>query len=164
MNYATVQDMIDRFGERELIQLTAGAGADAIVDADKVERALADAQSLVDGSVGAVYQLPLTGCAKPAPAPGDPGAVVMVPPPALTRAVCDVARYYLYDQVAPEHEVFVRYKAAQQTLQSLADGKTVLTCPWGGQPGLQIANAEPGSGEVTFGFAPRIDSSIADFR
>jgi phage gp36-like protein len=163
MNYATVQDMVDRFGELELIQLTAGAAGDA-VDADKAGRALGDAQAFVDGFVGAVYQLPLQGCAKPAPTVDDPAAVVLVPPPALTRATCDVARYYLYDQVAPEHEVFVRFKAAQQSLQALADGKTVLTCPWGGQPGLQLAGSEPGSGEVAYSFAPRIDAELEGYR
>lgn len=156
MNYATVQDMVDRFGELELIQLTAGAGGDA-VNTDKAEQALFDAQAFVDGFVGAVYQLPLSGCAKPAPTVEDPGAIALVPPPSLTRAVCDVARYYLYDQVAPEHEVFVRFKAAQQSLQGLADGKTVLTCPWGGQPGMQLSGAAPGTADVAYAFPPRLE-------
>lgn len=165
MNYATVQDMIDRFGELELIQLTAGAGASA-VDADKIDRALADAQAYLDGFVGAVYALPLTGCVKPAPTPQNPTAIALVPPPQLVRWSCDVARYYLYDQVAPDHEVYVRFQAAQRDLQAVAAGKTVLACPWGGKPGVQLVGSEPGDGEVVFGFARRqiTDDSTDGYR
>ena len=50
MNYATVQDMIDRFGEAELIQLT---DLELLaVQASKAQRALDDAQALADGYVG----------------------------------------------------------------------------------------------------------------
>jgi len=118
----------------------------------------------VDGFIGAVYRLPLVGCVKPAPTVDDPTAFVLVPPPALTRFTCDVARYYLYDQVAPEHEVYVRFKAVEKSLQMLAEGKTVLTCPWGGVPGQQLAGAEPGSAEVSHGFGRRIDTEIEGYR
>lgn len=166
MKYATAQDMSDRFGERELIQLTAGAAAGAAIDVAKVERALADAQAHLDGYVGAVYQLPLLGCVKPAPTPQQPTATTLVPPPQLVRMACDVARYYLYDQVAPDHEVFVRFKAAQRDLEAIAEGKAVLACPWGGQPGVQIAAAAPGEGEVVYSFSSReiTDASMAGYR
>lgn len=164
MSYATVQDMVDRFSERELIQLTAGADASTI-DAEKVERMLADAQAYLDGYVGAVYQLPLIGCVKPAPTLDDPAATALVPPPALVRWACDVARYYLYDQVAPEHEVFVRFKAAQRDLEAIATGKAVLACPWGGQPGRQVVGTEPGDAEVVHGFRRQVTSDdLAGYR
>ena len=164
MNYATVQDMVDRFGELELIQLSAGAEANA-VDADKIEQRLSDAQAYLDGFVGAVYQLPLVGCVKPAPVQGDPNATVLVAPPQLTRWACDVARYYLYDQVAPEHEVFVRFKAARADLEAIAAGRSVLACPWGGQPGRQVVGSEPGDAEVVFGFSRQVnDCDLAGFR
>lgn len=166
MSYATVQDMIDRFGDLELIQLTAGADPEAAVNTAKVEQALADAQALLDGYVGAVYRLPLLGCVKPAPTPGDPAATTLVPPPQLVRMACDVARYYLYDKVAPEHEVFVRYKAAQRDLDAISTGKAVLACPWGGQPGAQLAGAAPGEAEVSFAFSARqvTDADLAGYR
>ncbi|MBB4845026.1 phage gp36-like protein [Paucibacter oligotrophus] len=165
MNYATVQDMIDRFGELELIQLTAGAGA-VVVDATKLERMLADAQAHIDGYVGLVYALPLLGCVKPAPTPQQPTATELVPPPLLVRMACDVARYYLYDQVAPEHEVFVRFKTAQRDLEAIAAGKAVLACPWGGEPGPQITGAVSGECEVMHSFSPRYitDDSLAGYR
>ena len=163
MNYATVQDMIDRFGEAELIQLT---DLDLLaVQAPKAQRALDDAQALADGYVGRVFRLPLAGCAKPAPVPGDVGAVQMVAPPQLTRIACDVARYYLYDDLAPEHEVYLRYKAAERELGQIAEGKTVLSCPWGGAPGQLVAGDAPGDAEVHFSFSPRqiTDDSMRGF-
>ena len=154
MDYATVQDLIARFGERELIQLTDHDELRQVKTA-KADVALGDAHAYVDGYVGKVYQLPLAGCAKPAPEPGDLAAVQMVAPPLLTRLVCDVARYYLYDDLAPEHEVYIRFKAASKELEAIAAGDVKLSCPWGGQPGASLTGDEPGDGEVLFGFSPR---------
>jgi hypothetical protein len=102
-----------------------------------------------------VLPAPVAGCAKPAPVPGDPGAVQMVPPTQLTRVTCDLARYYLYDDIAPEHEVYLRYKAAERELLQIAEGKAVLTCSWGGVPGLLVAGDAPGDAEVLYGFSAR---------
>ncbi len=154
MDYATVPDMIARFGEAELIQLT-DPDEQAQVKTARVDTMLGDAQAFVDGYVGKVYQLPLAGCAKPAPEPGNPAAVQMVAPPVLTRLVCDVARYYLYDDLAPEHEVYIRFKAATKSLESIAAGDVKLSCPWGGVPGASLTGDEPGTGEVLFEFSPR---------
>ena len=153
MQYATVQDMIDRFGQAELVQLTDPQLL--AVQAPKAQRALDDAQHLADAYVGQVYALPLAGCSKPAPVPGNVHAQSQVPPPLLTRLVCDVARYYLYDHLAPEHEVALRFNAAQKALERIAQGRAVLTCPWGGQPGHLLAGTEPGAGEVLYAFSQR---------
>lgn len=151
MQYATVQDMSDRYGEREMIELT---DPDLLaVKLPRVELKLADAQAFADGFVARVYRLPLAGCTKPATVPGEPP--VQVPPPQLTRIVCDVARYYLYDDLAPEHEVYLRFKAAEKELLAMAEGRTVLTCPWGGPPGALVANDPLGDGEVYYSFAAR---------
>lgn len=151
--YATVQDMIERFGEQEIMHLTDPEGV-AVQEA-KARRALDDAQALVDASVGRTYRLPLAGCTKPSPVAGDVHATSQVPPPLLTRLVCDVARYYLYPALEPEHEVAVRFKSAQQQLAALAKGDAVLTCPWGGAPGILVAGSLPGEGEVLHAFSPR---------
>ncbi len=149
MQYATVQDMIDRFGEPEMIQLTDAAHQVAVQPA-RIQLKLDDAHALADGYLARVFALPLDGCAKPV----GVGAVEMVPPPQLTRAVCDIARYYLYDDLAPESEVYRRYKQATTELQAIADGKAQLMCPWGGQPG-QSADSGPAAGETYHAFAPR---------
>lgn len=163
MNYASVQDMIDRFGARELTQLT---DPDLVaVQAPAVDRALADAQALADGYVGRIYRLPLPGCVKPAPTPEDPQAVQLVAPPQLARIVCDVARYYLHDNLAPEHEVYLRYKSCERELAAIAEGRAVLACPWGGTPGTLLAGDAPGDAEVSHGFSPRqiTDDSLRGF-
>lgn len=163
MMYATVQDIVDRFGEQEMIQLTDPEIVS--VQVAKAQRAIDDAQAFADAFVGRAYRLPLPGCSKPTPLPGDAGAVTYVPPPQLTRIVCDVARYYLYTALAPEHEVYLRYKAAERELQAIADGKAVLACPWGGVPGLLVAGAAPGDAEVFYQFSPRqcTDDSLRGF-
>jgi phage gp36-like protein len=151
MQYATVQDMSARYGEREMIELT---DPDLLaIKLPRVELKLADAQAFADGFVARVYRLPLAGCAKPATVPGEPPE--QVSPPQLTRIVCDVARYYLYDDLAPEHEVYLRFKAAEKELLAIADGRAVLTCPWGGAPGTLVANDPLGDGEVFYSFSPR---------
>lgn len=157
MTYATAQDLIDRFGESELIQLT-DPDLQA-VQLGKVETALADAQAYVDSFVGRVYSLPLTGCVKPAPVVGNPQATELVAPPQLVRIAADVARYYLHKDFAPENEVYLRYKAAERELQAIADGKAVVSCPWGGTPGALVQGSQPGDAEVFHGFSPR---SVSD--
>ena len=150
MQYATAADMSARYGERELIELT---DPDlSAVNLVKVGLKLADAQAFADGFVARVYRLPLLGCAKPVV---TPGVIDYACPPQLTRIVCDVARYYLYDNLAPEHEVYLRFKAAAQELQAIANGATVLTCPWGGAPGALVASDPLGDGEAYYSFGPR---------
>lgn len=154
MIYATVAAMIARFGERELVQLTDRDNIPPIVvNADLVETKIADASAFVDGYVGQVYQLPLAGCAKPDGA----GGVEYVPPPVLERITCDLARYYLHDDLAPENEVYRRYKAAVRELEAVAAGEALLACPWGGSPGVPlVADAQSGAaGETYHDFAPR---------
>ena len=164
MQYATQQDLIDRFGERELIQLTDPDGAS--IAGTKVESALLDAHALADGKLSRVYAVPLEGCRKPAPQPDNVHAVDMVPPPQLVRIVCDVARYYLYDDLAPESEVVARYKQAVAELDAIAAGKAQLVCPWGGEPGRLLATGALGDGEVLFEFSPRkvTDAAAGGYR
>lgn len=153
MMYATAQDLVDRFGEREMIELT-DPDLQA-VQAERAARAIDDAQAYVDSFVGRVYSLPLTGCVQPTPTGGDPFATAVVPPPQLVRITADVARYYLYKDFAPENEVYLRYKAATTELQAIGDGKAVLVCPWGGRPGQLLQGSQPGEAEVLHGFSPR---------
>lgn len=154
MIYATVTDMVARFGELELIQLTDMDNIPpSTIDTTRVDVKLGDACAFVDGYVGQVYRLPLQGCAKPLTVPG--AAIEYVPPPVLTRITCDLARYYLHDDLAPENEVYRRYKAAVKELEAISNGTSMLSCPWGGSPGALVgADAQQGS-EVAYSFSPR---------
>lgn len=153
MSYATVSDMSARFGQAELVLLTDTDNIPpSTVDQTRIELKLEDASAFVDGYVGQVYRLPLAGCAKP----DGNGGTVLVPPPVLVRLTCDLARYYLYDDLAPEHEVYRRYKAALSELDAIAQGRTQLACPWGGSPGELLAtDAQSGNLETQYSFSPR---------
>lgn len=152
MIYARVSDMIDRFGERELTQLSDRDDAGQINNA-VLNRAISDATAFADGYLARVYRLPLLGCAKPVTAPG--AAPEYACPPVLTRMVCDLARYYLYTDVADEHEAVRRYKAAQSDLAHIASGKILLSCPWGGAPGEALGDDALEADEVVHTFTPR---------
>lgn len=84
MTYCTQQDLIDRFGERELIELTDRTNKPvSTIDDTTVERALGDAEATADSYIGTVYQLPIPTV-----------------PPILTKICADIARYFLYGKVA----------------------------------------------------------------
>ena len=155
MKYATLADMVTRFGQAELVQLTDTLHRPpTTIDTTRVQIAIHDAQMEVDSAIGRIYRLPLAGCVRPPVPPATEPSVVA--PPQLTRLTCDIARYFLYDDAAPEHEVVRRYKQARATLDDLASGTLQLACPWGGSPGeLIAADAQSGSAEVYDFFAPR---------
>ncbi|KAI5914621.1 gp436 family protein [Thauera sp. 2A1] len=155
MKYATLADMVTRFGQAELIQLTDTANVPpAYIDTTRVQIAINDAQMEIDSAVGRIYRLPLAGCIRPPVPPGtEPTAVA---PPQLTRLACDIARFFLYDDLAPENEVVRRYKQAKATLDDIASGALQLTCPWGGSPGELIGtDVQSGAAEVYDCFSPR---------
>lgn len=79
--YATVADMIARFGETQMIRLSRPEDRTAeTVDADVINRALDDATALIDGYVRGRYFAPIA-----------------VPPAEIIRAACILARYDLAD-------------------------------------------------------------------
>jgi len=162
MNYATVDDMLARFGERELVELS--DPDNAAVKRPRVQRALADAQAFADGYLGQAYRLPLAGCLKP---PVRKGASEQrVPPPQLTRMVCDVARYYLHNDLAPEHEVYRRYQDAAAQLKAIAQGRAQLACPWGGSPGEPLASDAQSGQDLRYQFSERTadDAHIGSYK
>ena len=79
MAYATVQDMIGRFGEIEMLRLSSVDGVlPDVVNPVPVEQALADADGIIDSYLRKRYSVPL------APVPQ-----------VITRASCLLARYDL---------------------------------------------------------------------
>ncbi|BCW89964.1 hypothetical protein sos41_31320 [Alphaproteobacteria bacterium SO-S41] len=107
MTYATKQNLIDRFGETELARLTDKAAATTIDDT-VIERALTDADAKIDGYVSARYAAPL------APVP-----------PLVNQIATAIARYYLWEDGAPEH-VRKGFEDALSDLKRIADGTVVL--------------------------------------
>ncbi|MCM8595138.1 gp436 family protein [Accumulibacter sp.] len=109
MPYATQQNLVDQFGERELIALT-DRDSVGVIDPAVLARALADADALIDSYLVARYSLPLSGVY-----------------PVLRMIAGDLARYLLSGAGVAEVEVVrARYKDAIRYLESVRDGKTVL--------------------------------------
>lgn len=129
--YASQQDMIDRFGEDELIQLTDRNGTGEI-DSDVLDRSIADAAAEIDSYLGGRYTLPLTAV-----------------PQVLVRVCADIARYRLYD-AQPTDLVASRYKADTQWLTQVANGVVQLGLDPGNQSAAVSDGAQMQSGGRTF--------------
>jgi phage gp36-like protein len=129
MTYATRQQMIDAFGQAELVELTDRAlpATGAIVD-PVLERALAAADAVIDGWLAARYATPVS----PAPA-------------LLVEIACDLARHRLYGNVVPE-AVKDRFNAALTQLRDLAGGRAAL-------PGVapKASGASGGAAQIVSG-------------
>lgn len=107
MPYATQQDLVDRFGTDELVQLSNRAGGDTI-DAAVVAKHLADADSMIDTYLAARYAIPVTPS-----------------PPLLVKLAADLARFFLHGKSATE-TVRDAYQDAVKVLQEIARGLAVV--------------------------------------
>lgn len=121
MGYATVQDMIDRFGETEMIRLSQPEDrtADTVLVA-KVETAIADGSALVDDYLRGLYGTPLTS-----------------PPESVVRAVCVLARYDLAkgERTDPTEQMRLDRKEVIDWLKGIAAGLVKIDAPPAGLPG-----------------------------
>ena len=116
MAYATAQDFIDHFGQREALALSDRERTGA-VNHPVLDRLLSLASDEADGYIGRRYALPLTTVE------GSPAAA----PQPLRLAVLNMARYHgVGTEIANYEEITTRYKSNVQWLQGLADGKILL--------------------------------------
>ena len=107
MSYAIKQNLIDRYGSDELVQLTDRSNS-GLIDDTVITRALADADAEINGYLATRYTLPLS----PVPA-------------VLEKLACDLARYRLYEDQVTEL-VQQRYEDAIRFLRDVASGKINL--------------------------------------
>ena len=127
MTYATQDDMVKRFGEAEIAQRTNRIDGSSI-DATVLTRAIDDADAEINSYLAVRYQLPLSEL-----------------PSVLVRVACDIARYRLYDDGAPE-TVRTRYQDAVGLLKRMSSGEVQLA---GGSPipvasgGRTVASRSP---------------------
>lgn len=111
MSYATPQDIINRYPNRDLVQLTNEDPTAQTVNSDLLQQALDDASAEIDGYLGGRFTLPLT----------DPPAV-------LNRLSADIAMYRL-QQLRPVHDIAdarQRYDDAIALLTRVAGGELTL--------------------------------------
>ena len=120
MSYATAQDMINRYPNRDLVQLTNEDPTATTVNDVPITQALADASAEIDGYIEGRFALPLT----------DPPAV-------LNRLTTDIAMYRL-QSLRPLHDLEdarKRYEDAVAMLTKVAAGELTL--------GLSADDQEP---------------------
>ena len=120
MVYAQPSDMIARYSNRDLVQLTNEDPTQTAVNQDVLAQALADASAEIDGYLESRFTLPLNDA-----------------PAVLTRLACDIAMYRM-QALRPLHdlaEARKRYEDALAMLVRVADGTLTL--------GLARDNQEP---------------------
>ena len=110
MRYAARTTLETAFGAEELVQI-ADRDGDGEPDATLLTAVLSRADVLIDGYLAGRYALPLAA-----------------PPPVLVAVAADLARYWLYDDAAPE-QVRKRYEDALACLKDVASGKVLLALP-----------------------------------
>lgn len=134
MTYATQQNMLDRFGETEIAQLTdIGEVAQGGIVSEVLNRALDDADAEINGYLAARYVLPLAST-----------------PQLLVGMATDIARYRLYrDQVTETVEK--RYKAAVKILENIAAGKISLGLDAAATPAQVSDGVQFGTSTRVFG-------------
>lgn len=112
MAYASQQDIVDRYGEGELL-LLADRDADGAVDLDVIAQALADSDAEIDAYLAARYQLPLTTV-----------------PTVLKRLAVDILVYRLASGAGTAtEERRKRYEDAVALLRRIAKGEVSLGLP-----------------------------------
>lgn len=119
MTYASQQNMIDRFGSDELIQLT-DRGNLGVIDATVLGQALADANTEIDSYLAGICTLPL--------------ATV---PQRLIKIAADIARYELYGARCTD-QVRARYTDAIAYLKLVVAGTVSLGLDPQNQPVTEV--------------------------
>ena len=140
MPYVARQDLIDRFGEQEILQLTDKVDPPAgAIDDTVLGRAIADADGVIDAHLVGRYALPLASV-----------------PKILVRYACDLTRYFLWEDSASE-PVMRAYKAAMAFLEAIAKGTASL--------GLDAANQPVATdgGSVSFNESRRVFGGDREF-
>lgn len=107
--YATVEQFVERVGEKQAIELT-DRNYTGLLNEEVLTVALTDSSSQIDGYL-ARYRLPLARV-----------------PHNLTRICCDLARYRLcsMSDTTITDEVIERYKLSLSELKQLAKGEITL--------------------------------------
>jgi phage gp36-like protein len=131
--YAVKADMLTRFGEEELILLTDHDADAGVINDAMLSQALIDASAEIDGYLGGRYTLPLPNV-----------------PAVLVRISCDIARYLLHDEHAPDR-IKERYDGAVSFLNKLGNGSISLGMPDEGDASPSNNTAQISSAGSVFG-------------
>ncbi len=118
MPYASLEQIMDRYGESMLVALTdRGDVATETVDVQVIDRALADADAQIDGYLKARYQLPLAAT------------------PPLIADLAQVIACWKLHRFDPPQKIKDDYAEAIRSLKDISRGLMVL----------DVAGVEPAS-------------------
>lgn len=141
MPYTTLEDLIDRYSEGLLIQLTDRADvATGAIDEDAVADAIADADAVINGYVGARYKLPMAE----------------VPP--LLADVAKAISVYKLHSFEPSRKIEADYRDALATLKEISKGTITLDVA-----GVVPATTGSASARVTDRERPMTEDSMKGF-
>ncbi|MDO8433515.1 MAG: DUF1320 family protein [Candidatus Binatus sp.] len=131
MSYATVQDMISRYPNRDLVQLTNEDPSSSTIQQEPILQALNDASAEIDGYIEGRFALPIADS-----------------PAVLSRLATDIAMYRL-QSLRPLHDLAdarKRYEDAIALLGKVAAGELTL--------GLGADGSEPAAASDEIGRGP----------
>ena len=134
--YATVKAMKLKFGETILIRLTdTERPYQGVINMEKLNSAINEANSEIDAYVGSRYPLPL-----------------QVIPPFLTEIGCNLARYYAVTGDLSENDpIKNRYESSIKTLTKISKGELTL----GSSPAGESKPVQTSSNNVVFAVGRR---------
>lgn len=134
--YATVKAMKLKFGETILIRLTdTERPYQGVINMEKLDSAMQEANSEIDAYVGSRYPLPL-----------------QVIPPFLTEIGCNLARYYAVTGDLSENDpIKNRYESSIKTLTKISKGELTL----GSSPAGESKPVQTSSNNVVFAVGRR---------
>lgn len=125
--YASVSDMVARFGETQILRLSKPEDRVAtVIDDARVETALADATEVINSYIRGRYQVP-----------------IVAPPKDIVRATCIIALHDLAqsERTSPSEEMEKNYKTIIDWLRDIAKELINLDAP-----AAESAGPNPGSG------------------
>lgn len=135
--YTRAADLITRFGEKELIELTDRTGQ-GVLDMAVLDKAIADAGALIEGYLRNAYSLPLASI-----------------PAELNRVCADLARYFLMDDRATD-QVKMRRDDAMSWLKDVSAGRASLGLGIDIATGQMVDSPVATGGGVSFQASPRV--------
>lgn len=107
--YATIEDLISEFGEKEIIEISSLPNVD-VLNEDKCYRCLEQATAEIDSYIGMKVAVPL----------------INYIPNVIKRICQNLARYRLYDDKKPEN-VIKTYEAELNFLKDFRDGRVFIS-------------------------------------
>lgn len=104
--YATISDLIERFGSDEILTLAPNEQNNDI-NANRLNVVIADTEAEINSYLAVRYRVPIAGAEQ------------------LKAVTCDIARYRLYDNQASD-EVTNRYNQRISWLKDVSAGRATL--------------------------------------